>query len=45
MMSGTKPKIEIDVAHRYDRLTVLDPIKFDVYENEFLCLLGPSGCG
>jgi ABC-type nitrate/sulfonate/bicarbonate transport system ATPase subunit len=40
-----KPKIEVDVAHRYDRLLVLDHIQFDVYENEFLCLLGPSGCG
>jgi ABC-type nitrate/sulfonate/bicarbonate transport system ATPase subunit len=40
-----KPKIEIDVAHSYDGLRVLDPMKFDVYENEFLCILGPSGCG
>jgi ABC-type nitrate/sulfonate/bicarbonate transport system ATPase subunit len=24
---------------------VLDHMKFDVYENEFFCILGPSGCG
>ena len=37
-----KPKIEVDVAHRYDSLMVLDHIQFDVYENEFLCILGPE---
>ena len=40
-----KLKIEIDVAHSYDSLMVLDHMKFDVYENEFFCILGPSGCG
>ena len=30
-MAVTKPKIEIDVAHSYDSLVVLDHIKFDVY--------------
>jgi NitT/TauT family transport system ATP-binding protein len=44
-MSVAKPKIEVDVAHSYESLMVLDHIKFDVHENEFLCLLGPSGCG
>jgi ABC-type nitrate/sulfonate/bicarbonate transport system ATPase subunit len=40
-----KLKIEIDVAHSYDSLMVLDHMQFDVYENEFFCILGPSGCG
>ena len=44
-MAISNPKIEIDVAHSYGSLNVLDHIKFDVQENEFLCVLGPSGCG
>ena len=44
-MAVGNPKIEIDVAHRYGNLDVLDRIQFEVRENEFLCVLGPSGCG
>jgi ABC-type nitrate/sulfonate/bicarbonate transport system ATPase subunit len=44
-MSYAKPKIEVDVTHRFGDLLVLDHIKFDVRENELLCIVGPSGSG
>jgi NitT/TauT family transport system ATP-binding protein len=44
-MSDLKPKVEIDVTHRFGDLLILDRVKFDVYENELLCVVGPSGSG
>ncbi len=44
-MAAGNPKVEIDVAHSYGTLNVLDRLTFEVQENEFLCVLGPSGCG
>ncbi len=44
-MSDTKPKVEVDVTHRFGETLVLDQIRFDVYENELLCVVGPSGSG
>jgi len=44
-MSFTKPKVEVDITHRFGDLLVLDQIRFDVYENELLCVVGPSGSG
>lgn len=29
----------------YGKLLVLDNISFDVYDGEFLCIVGPTGCG
>ena len=44
-MSYTKPKVEVDVTHSFGETLVLDQIRFDVYENELLCVVGPSGSG
>ena len=44
-MSDLKPKVEVDVTHRFGDLLILDQIRFDVYENELLCIVGPSGSG
>jgi len=44
-MSYSKPKVEVDVTHSFGDLVILDQIKFDVYENELLCIVGPSGSG
>ncbi len=45
MVSHSKPKIEVSLTHSFGDLLVLDRIKFDVYENELLCIVGPSGSG
>jgi len=37
--------IAVEVNKYYGDFHVLDHIKFDVRENEFLCIVGPSGCG
>ena len=34
-----------DVCKSFDGELVLDHINLDIYDNEFLTLLGPSGCG
>ena len=44
-MSYSKPKVEVDVTHSFGDLVILDQIKFDVHENELLCIVGPSGSG
>ncbi|MBI2529234.1 MAG: ABC transporter ATP-binding protein [Candidatus Rokubacteria bacterium] len=38
-------KIRVRVTQRFGDLLVLDGIDFSVRENEFLCILGKSGCG
>jgi ABC-type nitrate/sulfonate/bicarbonate transport system ATPase subunit len=40
-----RPKVEVDVSHRYGALVVHEELRFSVMENEFLCVSGPSGCG
>ena len=40
-----KPKIHVDVSHSFGDVRVLNQIKFEVYENELLCIVGPSGSG
>ena len=42
MKSITKVK---DLSKYYGKLHVLDNIKFDVSEGEFISIIGPSGCG
>jgi ABC-type nitrate/sulfonate/bicarbonate transport system ATPase subunit len=42
---GGKAKVKVNVTKRFGETFVLDNIKFDVRENEFLCLVGPTGCG
>lgn len=34
-----------NLTKRFGDLLVLDNISFDVYQNEFLCVVGPTGCG
>jgi len=40
-----KEMVHVDVTMKYGDLLVLDKIEFDVYENEFLTIVGPTGCG
>jgi ABC-type nitrate/sulfonate/bicarbonate transport system ATPase subunit len=45
---GTPTNIKIRVngiIKYFDRLHILDDISFDVRENEFLSIVGPTGCG
>ena len=34
-----------NVTKRFEDTVAVDNLSFDIYENEFFCLLGPSGCG
>ena len=47
-MTAGKREIKVQVRNltkRFDELLVLDDISFHVYEGEFLCIVGPTGCG
>ncbi len=45
-MSGRKVKIEVrDLCKCFGDLEVLNHMNFDIYEGEFLCVVGPTGCG
>jgi ABC-type nitrate/sulfonate/bicarbonate transport system ATPase subunit len=44
-IAGVRPKVQVDVSHAYGPLRVHSGLRFDVRENEFLCIAGPSGCG
>ncbi len=47
-MSAGDGKAKIQIKHLrkwFDRLLVLDDISFEVGENQFVSLLGPTGCG
>jgi ABC-type nitrate/sulfonate/bicarbonate transport system ATPase subunit len=37
--------VEVDVSQRFGDLVVLDRLAFSIAQNEFLCLVGRSGCG
>ena len=40
------PKVQVrDLTKRFGDLLVLDNISFDVHAGEFLCIVGPTGCG
>ena len=42
----TENKVEVhNLTKKFGDLLVLDDISFDVMENEFLCIVGPTGCG
>lgn len=45
-MEGIKKKVEVqNLTKSFGDLLVLDRISFDVMEGEFLCIVGPTGCG
>ncbi|SAL63422.1 ABC transporter-like protein [Caballeronia udeis] len=44
----TSPPVKIRVdglTRRYDGMTVLDDVSFDIADGKFCCVVGPSGCG
>lgn len=46
VMSSTSNKVRVkDVSKKFGDFQVLKKINFDVLKNEFLCVLGPGGCG
>ena len=39
-------KVEVrNLTKKFDDLLVLDDISFTIKQNEFLCVVGPTGCG
>jgi len=40
-----KEKVKIQISKSFNSLLVLDHLDFSVYENEFLVIVGPTGCG
>jgi len=46
MKEKRKPKVVVkNLTKKFGNLLVLDNISFEVYEGEFLCIVGPTGCG
>lgn len=46
MNENREVKVKVDhLVKRFDDLLVLDDISFDVKKGEFLCIVGPTGCG
>jgi len=44
--SGKEVKVRVEnLTKRFDELLVLDDISFEIYKGEFLCIVGPTGCG
>jgi len=45
-MVERRVKLEVrNLSKHFDDLIVLHEIDFDIYEGEFLCVVGPTGCG
>jgi ABC-type nitrate/sulfonate/bicarbonate transport system ATPase subunit len=45
-MSEKREKIRVvDICKSFGNLLVLDHLNFHIYEGEFLCVVGPTGCG
>ena len=46
MGNNNEYKVQVrNLTKKFGDLLVLDDISFDVKENEFLCIVGPTGCG
>jgi len=46
LMEHASAKIKVrNLVKKFGRLLVLDDISFDVERGEFLCIVGPTGCG
>ncbi len=44
-MDEKRVKVEVkELTKAFGDLLVLDNISFDVYDGEFLCIVGPTGC-
>ena len=37
--------VKVDISMKFSDMPVLEDIKFKVHENEFLVIVGPTGCG
>ena len=45
-MEQNLPKVQVrNLTKKFGDLLVLDDISFDVQKGEFLCIVGPTGCG
>ena len=45
-MQDRRVKVQVkNLTKAFGDLLVLDDISFDVYDGEFLCIVGPTGCG
>lgn len=45
-MSERKVKVKVrNLTKSFGDLLVLNDVSFDVYDEEFLCIVGPTGCG
>ena len=45
-MDNREVKVKVDnLTKQFGELLVLDDISFDIKKNEFLCVVGPTGCG
>jgi ABC-type nitrate/sulfonate/bicarbonate transport system ATPase subunit len=45
-MNTRKAKIQVrDLSKHFGELVVLNHMNFDIYDGEFLCVVGPTGCG
>ncbi|WP_106004065.1 ABC transporter ATP-binding protein [Neomoorella humiferrea] len=45
-VANKKPKVVVkNLTKKFGELLVLNDISFSVYEGEFLCIVGPTGCG
>ena len=45
-MVNQEPKVKVrSLTKKFGDLLVLDNLNFDVDEGEFLCIVGPTGCG
>jgi ABC-type nitrate/sulfonate/bicarbonate transport system ATPase subunit len=45
-MTNRRPKIRVEsLTKMFGDLLVLSNLNFDIYDGEFLCVVGPTGCG